>query len=295
MMVQHDITRDELRRRIEAEQPGWHQRASTQTTTLLAGTGHRQFPSLWSEIKRVYMRLQGSKCGFCEKWLEDEPIEHDVEHFRPKGRVDRWLVPAKLWKAGVTVRQPARGPEPGYPRLAYHPLNYVTACKKCNTILKKNWFPISGIRCVDGRDPAKLSKEQALLIYPISDIDDDPEKLISFHGLSPRALITSGFPLHRALVTISVFQLDDWRRRKELNKDRAEFLEKLFWALKQRDNPSSTPHEKQLAASVIGRLTSKKFRHANCLQSFKRLYVADVTEAEAIYLKVHRWLQSVSP
>jgi hypothetical protein len=293
-MVRHDITLDELRHRIEVEKPGWLAKAKKKTIALSAGTGRLRFPGIWSEIKQVYITLQGSKCAFCEKWLEDEKIEHDVEHFRPKGRVDHWPLPRKLGKAGLVVRQQTSGSEPGYSRLAYHPLNYMAACKKCNTILKKNWFPIAGKRDVNGGDPAKMANEQALLIYPISDIDDDPEQLITFHGLSPRAKVSSGFPSHRAQVTICVFQLDDWRQRKELNKDRAEFLEKLFWALRQRDTQTSTSLEINQASQAITRLTSKRFRHANCLRSFHRLYESSRGDAQAIYQEVANFLKNTS-
>ena len=228
-MVRFEITLADLEAQIEEEKPGWIQKARLRTAAMTSVTAPASFPNRWSQIKRVYIDLQGSKCAFCEKWLEDEAIEHDVEHFRPKGHVDRWPVPPKLKKAGVIVRQASGRTEPGYKRLAYHPLNYVAACKTCNTILKKTWFPITGTRYIDGDNPASMSSEQALLIYPISDVDVDPEVLIDFHGLSPKSKISSGFPCHRALVTIEVFQLDNWRRRKELNKDRAEWLEKLYW------------------------------------------------------------------
>ena len=293
-MVRHDIALDELRRRIEDEKPGWLARANKQTIALSAGTGRTRFPRLWSEIKHVYITLQGSKCAFCEKWLEDDKIEHDVEHFRPKGRVDHWPVPRQLSDVGLTVSQPATGSEPGYRRLAYHPLNYIAACQKCNRVLKKNSFPIAGTRDVNGEDPAKMKGERAYMIYPISDMDDDPEQLITFHGLSPRARESSGFPFYRAQVTIRVFRLDDWRQRKELNKDRAEFLEKLFWALRQRDAPKSTKLQVEQAAQAITRLTSKTFRHANCLRSFYRLYESSHADAETIYDEVSNFLKTAS-
>ncbi len=295
MMVRFSITETELRRRIEKEVPGWLSRAETETRKIVINGPPKHFPSLWSEIKQVYMALQGSKCAFCEKWLEDETFEHDVEHFRPKGRVDRWLVPSKLRNAGVPVQHGGGGSAPGYARLGYHPLNYVTACQRCNRRLKRNWFPVAGSRDSNACDPASLSSEQAYLIYPISDIDDDPEDLITFHGISPRARFSGGFRCHRALITIEVFQLDNWRLRKEVNRDRAEFLEKLSWALTLRDNPASTADQVQKAKTVIDRFTKTNFRHANCLRSFERVYEKNPAEAQAIYSKVHDWLKTVSP
>ena len=293
-MIRHEIALAELFDRIEKEKPGWAARADANTKAIVKA-GRPTFPAIWSEIKQVYIELQGSKCAFCEKWLEDEKIEHDVEHFRPKGRVKRCVVPTSIRSAGIALRQPASGDEPGYQRLAYHPLNYVTACMTCNRILKKSYFPIAGSRQTDASDPAACAPEKPFLIYPLSDIDENPEDLIEFHGLSPEARVPSGFGRCRGLLTIWFFRLDDWRRRKELNKDRAEFLEKLLWAFRQRDRPSSSPNEIKQALQVIKRLTSKRFRHANCLRSFSRLYESDRAEAEAIYAKAADFLNSVSP
>ena len=74
---------------IEAHRPGWLARAEARTEILAAGGADPEFPSLWAEIKTVFIRLQHSKCVYCEKELEDQPIEHDVEHYRPKGKVAR--------------------------------------------------------------------------------------------------------------------------------------------------------------------------------------------------------------
>jgi hypothetical protein len=293
-MIRHEIAPGELYQRIEKENPGWMAKAAVKTERNVKAASPT-FPSIWSQIKQVYIALQGSKCAFCEKWLEDEKIEHDVEHFRPKGKVKRCEVPASMKSAGITIRQPASGVESGYRRLAYHPLNYVAACMTCNRVLKKSYFPIAGTRQPDASEPAACTAEKPFLIYPLSDIDQDPEELIEFHGLSPEAKVSSGFRRCRGLVTIWFFRLDDWRQRKELNKDRAEFLEKLLWALRQRDRPTSSPNEMQEALQAIKRLTSKRFRHSNCLRSFSRLYESDRTEAEAIYAKVADFLKSISP
>ena len=98
--------------RIDKEAPGWLSKVQRLSTTATAVGASRKFPNLWSEIKQVYITLQESKCAFCEKWLEDDNIEHDVEHFRPKGRVDRWPVPSTLRKVGRhrSTRRPRKPP-----------------------------------------------------------------------------------------------------------------------------------------------------------------------------------------
>jgi len=191
-MIRHEIALDELQNRIEKEKPGWKTRADAQTEENVKAA-RPKFPAIWSEIKQVYIELQGSKCAFCEKWLEDEKVEHDVEHFRPKGKVKRCEVPPSVKSAGIAVRQPASGDEPGYERLAYQPLNYMAACMTCNRILKRSYFPIAGSRRTDASAPADCAAEKAFLIYPLSDIDEDPEELIEFRGLSPEARVSSGF------------------------------------------------------------------------------------------------------
>jgi hypothetical protein len=110
-MTRIHVSAAELTRLIKEHQPDWLKKAREQTKALENGTAAPEFPSLWSDIKMVYITLQGGefggKCAYCEKWLESDKIEHDIEHFRPKAKVSRWNVPNSLLKefiaAGVTV------------------------------------------------------------------------------------------------------------------------------------------------------------------------------------------------
>jgi len=291
-MIRFAITQPELARRIESHKPGWLARAKQRTHDLQQGT-RQNITNIWSEIKQVYMDLQGPKCGFCEKSLEEsQAIEHDVEHFRPKNQVKRWTVPAALRDEGVQVRQPATGTEPGYRFLAYHPLNYVTACKTCNTTLKGCYFPIAGLRDTTSDDPTAMQGEAAYLLYPIGDVDDDPEELIEFHGLSPKAKKT-GFGRQRALVTIALLQLDDVTSRVSLLKARARAIEHLYFALRERGR-ATTPQERANANAAIRRLTSPRAAHTNCLRSFERLWNRDPAEASSLYQSIAGWLDGVS-
>lgn len=289
-MTRIKVSAAKLRRLIMAHDPTWLRRAREQTKAIERGAPDAELPSLWSEIKEVYIKLQGGdregKCAYCEKWLEADRIEHDVEHFRPRTRVARWSLPDRLLPefraAGVRVNQPAQGKEPGYRLLAYHILNYATACKECNSVLKRNYFPITGKRFSNARDPTRLESEGALLIYPLGQVDTDPEDLIEFQGISPQAKAETGLDRLRALVTIDVFGLDDWRRRRSLILDRADRIEKLLWALQRRDR-GSPPNDVRDATRAIDRLTSTTSRHANCLRSFHRLYGRNPGEAERLY------------
>jgi hypothetical protein len=273
---------------IEAQRPGWSARAQARTEALAAGAADPEFSSLWSEIKEVYIKLQHAKCVYCEKELEDQPIEHDVEHYRPKKEVARWVVPPALARRGIVVKQPSGGSEPGYPLLAYHPLNYAASCKTCNSILKRSCFPIAGIRDPAGRDPHAMAGERPFLLYPIGDIDDDPEDLIEFAGLSPQAKGT-GFRRQRALVTIWLFDLN----RKWLQKDRAMEIMRYFLALERMKR---SPRDRIVRDSerIIRYMSSPSARHANCLRSFRRLYDADRAAAERIFRACTRLVESFS-
>ena len=173
-------------------------------------------------------------------------------------------------------------------------LNYAAVCKHCNSVLKRNLFPITGKRRSDAKDPGRLKSEGALLIYPIGHVDDDPETLIEFRGISPRPRVASGFDRLRTMTTIEIFRLDDWRTRKSLIHDRLEWIEKLFWALRQRDRGAPAVDVTE-ARQAIGRLTSPTFRHANCLRSFLRLYESDPDEAKAVLADASEYLASYSP
>ena len=280
-MIRIDVDRDDLEQMIEAHKPGWLDDAKSKTDAL-ADDPDLEVKSIWSPIKQVYSDIQNSKCVFCEKEIEDQPIEQDVEHFRPKNKVRRWNVPE--WMAndeGVAVAQPESGSEPGYRLLAYHFLNYAAACKTCNSTRKRDYFPIQATtRKSDSRNPTRMRTEKAFLIYPISDLDDDPEDLLEFYGLSPQAKHPRGFDRKRALVTIELFQLDDADQRSYLFKRRAQLIYFLFVALQMVDNGDA--QERADGQRMVDHYTSPKSEHTNCLRSFHRLYRDDVMQAESI-------------
>ena len=84
----------------------------------------------------------------------------------------------------------------GYYLLAFHPRNYITACKSCNTPLKSNYFPIAGEqRGPQSDNPAHLASEQPFLIYPLGSLDDDPEEVLTFDGIVPKPAKQSGHRL----------------------------------------------------------------------------------------------------
>ena len=122
----------------------------------------------------------------------------------------------------------------GYYRLAYHIFNYAAACKPCNSALKKNGFPIAGTYRLEADDLEALKDEEAYLIYPLGDMDEDPEELIEFHGVVPRPIAARGHRRHRALVTIDFFKLGDPDERENLFMDRARIITALYPLLRTK-------------------------------------------------------------
>ena len=146
-MIGYRVSRQRLRQLIEKAVPGWLNRAKERTAQFRKAGKYGETSSIWSDVKAVYMRLQGeSKCAFCERKLESESFgkgEQAVEHFRPKGNLSVWKLPAALAAEGIPVTQTA-AKQGGYYLLAYDVFNYSAACNPCNSALKRDCFPISG-------------------------------------------------------------------------------------------------------------------------------------------------------
>lgn len=282
-MIAYRFTQTALRQAIEAEVPGWLARAAERTKQFVAAGRYEETSTIWSEVKVVYMRLQGeAKCVYCERKLESEErgkSEQDVEHFRPKSRVRAWRPPPELVQQGVQVTDP--GPAaPGYHKLPYHVLNYSAACKPCNSALKSDFFPVAGSHRFDGASPVTLRAEKPLLIYPLGEADADPQRLIRFHGISPQAVAASGHERHRALTTIAFFELDDPVRRKNLVRERALIITALYPQLEVLAGGAGS---KTVARKIVDGFQSAKAAHANCARSFVALHGRNRAEAEAIF------------
>jgi hypothetical protein len=289
-VIRHPISQAELERRIEALRPGWIARASTALASLPAHPTSRDFPPHGTEIKQVYIDLQHSKCCFCEKPLEGA-IEQDVEHFRPKAEVKPWPVPLAWKDEGPPAPAERQGKsQPGYAWLAYHPFNYAIACKTCNSTLKKNHFPLAGPRGADGADPAALTSERPLLIYPLGDFDEDPESLMGFIGLSPISRSDRGHARQRALVTIALFRLD---QRVQLLKHRAVLLWLLFAELELLHTArSATARARHQTA--VDTLTGPEVPFRNCLHCFRELHTTDRDQAAQLAQECQRYLRTKS-
>ena len=295
-MIQYRKSQAELETLIEAESAGWLKHAAARTATFRINGCYHEAGPIWSKVKPAYMRLQGgSKCAYCERKLESVDYgkgEQAVDHFRPKGSVKAWPEAKRLAQEGIPfAAAPPKGK--GYYLLPYHPFNYAAACNPCNSILKKDYFPIAGSYQLDGDDPLQLVEEQPYVIYPIGDFDVAPEALIEFYGISPRPVASAGHDRHRALVTIEFFRLGDEAGRKNLFLERAQLLIALFPQLEKMHQPEPS-QDRAAATSVVEACMRPTTPHANCCRSFKRLYDQSTTDAYEIYNAARRFVASTS-
>ena len=290
-MIRYSISREDLERRIEEQKKGWLKRARKRTDGFREKRAYAEKASIWSEVKVVYMRLQGgSKCAFCERKLEAEihgKGEQHVEHFRPKGGVYDWPDGADL---DVSLTAASGG---GYYLLPYHPFNYAASCGPCNSGLKGNYFPIAGSYQLDGAEPVDLGGERAYLIYPIGDLDADPEHLIEFYGVMPRPIPEDGFTRDRARVSIRFFRLDDAVERGNLVLERARMIAALFPQLEEVHGYAASENP-ALANQVVIAYTRDSSPHTNCCRSFLRLYARDRMEARTVYEKAREFIATKS-
>ena len=289
-MIRYAVTLEELRERVEQDVPGWSARAKKRTEKFRCKKKYDEKSSIWSEVKPVFMELQGGgKCCFCERKFESGALgryELDVEHFRPKGNVKE--CPRGRVGEGIRLTAPP-GDNNGYYLLAYHLSNYAVACKSCNSGLKKDYFPIAGNYELKGEDPAEMGAERPWLLYPIESGDVDPEEVISFRGILPRSEHPDPNLKQRGLATIAFFGLDDVNARKNLLCERAPLVILLHGQLaKATDRGDAT------ANALVESLLASSFPHANCARSFARLFRDDRAEADAVAQEAEKFLLSRS-
>jgi len=115
--------------------------------------------NLWTEkpVKQFLHKSQHGKCCYCEaeQWI----INSDVEHFRPKGKVDE------------------SENHLGYWWLAYEWDNLLIACGTCNRSYKKSKFPLLNEKDRAYNKTDKLDQEKPYLINPLK---EDPERFIEY-------------------------------------------------------------------------------------------------------------------
>ena len=189
--------------------------------------------------------------------------------------------PQSLLDEGIPFTAPPAASH-GYYLLAYHLLNLTVACKPCNSGLKKSYFPIGGTYDLHGDDPRQMGGEQPWLMYPIGDLDVDPEDVINFYGILPRS--TS----QRGLVTIIFFDLDNAIGRKQLMRDRARLIVCLYPQLQMAQ------HSSVEAAAFVAKTCAESEPHTNCARSFVRLFQCDQAAAGRVADEANKYFVSGS-
>lgn len=287
-MIRIQVQRQALLDAIHAARPNWVERARQRTSQYIADQDYSGGSEFWGEIKNVYIDRQFEKCAYCETKLQGKALAskvHEVEHFRPKSSVKAWPDLSRAYWRDLGLGFPTGAAHSkGYYALAYHPFNYAIACTRCNSTLKSNYFPVSGPRNVALADPSQGWSEQPLLVYPLSDLDDDPENLITFDGALAQATATGGPARDRALASIAFFQLN----HEDLAQRRARLLWPLWVLLEsRRQAPNEELRKLQDDAIALARLASMEF--AACTRAFCRLHEADRAKA-ATYAAAARQL-----
>ena len=245
--------------------------------------------SLWSQIKPVFVRIQGGtgKCAFCERMLGADEVaayESDMEHFRPKKGVTPWPPSAPIGQSSYPADlRVSAGKGKGYRHLPFHELNYIVACKTCNTRCKANYFPIAGRHALRAKSPVELlAKEKPYLIYPLGGLDEDPETLITFVGCKavPAKSASEVHDWNRGRISIAFFLLNDPAREDQLILERAVRLDLLGHKVEAFEQASDS--ERATAWDAVKAEGAASQPHASCVRSLIRLYVHDPSTARLL-------------
>lgn len=271
-MIRYSVSRKALNDLIDDHAPKWRARSKVLTHQTM-GAGAFVGPSThWSQIKEVYVKLQNSKCIYCEtklKGAQKALIDYDIEHFRPKNKV-------KAWNGTGNYGFPTGTAGTGYYWLAFEPWNYAASCKPCNSRLKSNFFPIRNRRGRPHATVRQLQAEGAFLCYPLGDVDDNPEDLIAFRGtIAVPAAAHGTFKYARGQVIIDFFELNDF---EFLHRERARILFVLGIGLR---GLAANPQD-SVAGALVDRSVSGKDAFTSCARSLHRLWVTDNSTAQSL-------------
>lgn len=218
------------------------------------------FPNYWGEHKHHFLIAQYyGKCAFCESRTSSS-YPGDVEHFRPKAYCQDLGVASSLNDVGGEAPGRKTGVKSGgYWWLAYEWSNYLYCCNRCNSIWKKNQFPIVGRKARHG---GALRVERPLLINPF---EFDPDGHFDFdantgqiRGLTPQGV-----------ATIQVCGLD----RKSLEIDRSLKGKKLLRQLSRY--LKALNEENDLAQNHALNAFLEECRSKECYAALARVFVKE--------------------
>lgn len=263
----------DLVNQVAEQVPRWKRLASEHTSdNMTAGHHVHQSSNIWSLVKDAFKSAQLYKCAYCESGLGKRGIRWQIEHYRPKARVDVWK--SALTDFGDFTDQPPSA-DGGYYLLAYDIGNYLASCESCNNP-KHNYFPVREGRQQATADSSVLALEQPLIINPIDAHDEDPEELIEFDGPIPRPAARLTCPARqRALATIEVLNLE----REDLVLERSGLIFDVWLAFQTQNAPDKRG---EIAKKFLERLDDDGGPHRNCMRSFLRLCGSNPGRAAAL-------------
>jgi uncharacterized protein (TIGR02646 family) len=145
----------------------WRSRCDGETALLVVNGRPEKFNEPLYKSQREWLnRIFRGKCAYCESRLTgNQP--GDVEHFRPKGRIQVELL-------GGTEHKP------GYYWLAYETSNLLIACDLCNSSFKREKFPLAD-ESLRAQVPGEEKREVPLLFHPVN---DDPAMHVVFDPMT---------------------------------------------------------------------------------------------------------------
>lgn len=274
-MIWYAVNYKKLRRVIKTANSSWLKRAHQRTRQIAALGKYEETSAIWSEVKQHFMRIQNNKCIYCEAKYESAKINFDIEHYRPKGATKLWSHPR------LAPATPIRFNPNGYYLLAYNLQNYAASCGHCNTDLKHDFFPIANNPVLTpSLYVSGYFSEEPYLLFPLGNQDqDNPEELITFEGVVPKAndkILSDQRKRLRAQITILFFELDT---RDGLAEARSDIISQIFFLC---DKIKNDPANKQMALNKLRFLLSKSSSHTNCARSFFRLCKSDFAKAQKL-------------
>ncbi len=261
-MIRYAISDADLRQKIGST---WLNKAAKNTAALKAAGAYSKdaVSENWGEVKHVFMKIQGNKCGYCERELEDAAIEHDVEHFRPKSSVKPWHKGAPPSDLPANLGSES---ELGYYMLAFDYRNYLASCKTCNSTYKNNAFPVARTRTLRGTSPSECAAEKPYLAYPIGAQAEDPESLFTFVGVVPTPVSANA----RGRAIIAFFGLE---RRNKLRKERLLIIRSMYLAF-----TANFPE----ARAMVDEACKDHAPHASCARAYRVLLGSDLALAKKL-------------
>ena len=272
-MIKIDRDLEVIKNQVDTLAPTWCSRAKKRSREINKKAVYAEKTSIWSEVKPVFMYLQRNRCIYCDRHIASlrvGSVEHDLEHYRPKGRVTE--------EDGSHTN--------GYYWLAYDFENFAVACKTCNQGLKMDRFPILGTRGVALANVTTLNQtELPMLIFPMV---DNPDEYMIFDGVTPKPKFKRGLKYKRAKITIDFFRLAD-SEREELHDARTLAIV-LLWNSIRTIELSTDIAEREQNLELIKSMCSPEFPHSMCTKFFYALVKSNREKARDYFLQAHKYV-----